>query len=225
MSNRQQVYFTFGRMNPVTIGHEKMVNEMINRARKNGAKAVVGISMSQDPLKNPLPPNKKLNLVQRAFANKKLNGIYQAQYIGNLTNQLRKKYGKNANFTIFVGENRRGKFIDKGFNIVGNITVPRPKGSISATEVRNEALRGNREFVSRSIPASIQGNTNQLIQLIQTRMHPNLVAKYLNEQKEKRKAAAAAAKKKKAEASAAANNTNKPPPTKTRKRGRATSSS
>jgi len=222
MSNRQKVYFTFGRMNPVTIGHEKMVNEMINRARRNGAKAVVGISMSQDPLKNPLPPNKKLNLVQRAFAGKKLNGIYQAQYIGNLTNKLRNKYGKNANFTIFVGENRRGQFVDKGFNIVGNMPIPRTGENVSATKVRNAALRGNRGFVSRSIPASIRGNTNQLINLIQNRMHPNLVAKYLNEQKEKRKAAAAAAKKRKAEAAAAANNNN--PPTKTRKRSRATSS-
>jgi len=224
MSNRQKVYFTFGRMNPVTIGHEFMVNELIKRARKNGAKAVVGISMSQDPLKNPLSPSEKLKLVKKAFDGKNLNGIYQAQYIKNLTNQLRNKYGKNANFTIFVGENRRGQFIDKGFNIAGNIAIPRTGENISATKVRNAALRGNRGFVSRSIPASIRGNTIQLINLIQNRMHPNVVAKYLNEQKEKRKAAAAAAKKRKAEAATAANTNNNPPPTKTRKRSRATSS-
>jgi hypothetical protein len=223
MSERKKVYFTFGRMNPVTIGHEFMVNELIKRARNNGANAVVGISMSQDPIKNPLSPSEKLELVKKAFGGKNLNGIYQAQYIMNLTNQLRKKYGKNANFTIVVGKNRKGNFIDKGFNIIGNIAVPRTAGNISATKVRNAALRGNSEFVSRSIPAIILGNTKKLIETIRSRMTQELVNKYLNDQKEKRKAAAAAAKKKKAEAAAAANN-NPPPPTKTRKRTRVTSS-
>ena len=221
MSNRQKVYFTFGRMNPVTIGHEKMVNAMIEQARKNGAKAIVGISMSQDPLKNPLPPNEKLNLVKRAFANKNLNGIYQAQYIGNLTKQLREKFGNKANFTIVVGENRRGQFVDKGFNVVGNIAIPRTGGNISATKVRNAAKRGNREFVSRSIPSFLRGNTNRLMGTIQNRMTQELVNKYLNEQKEKRKAAA---KKRKAEAAADTNNP-EPPLKKTRKRSRVTSAS
>jgi len=200
MSGRQKVYFTFGRMNPVTIGHEKMVNKMIVRARENEAKAVIGISMSQDPIKNPLSPAEKLNLVKRAFANKNknINGIYQVQYIKNLTNQLRLKYGENANFTIVVGENRKGNFIDKGFNIIGNIAIPRTGDNVSATKVREAAQRNNNSFVRESIPQGIRGNTNRLVNLIKTRMHPNVVAQYLNEQKEKRKAAAAAAKKRKA---------------------------
>jgi len=192
------VYLSFGRMNPVTVGHEKMVNYMIEKAGINGAKAIIGLSMTQNGHKNPLTPAEKLNLVTRAFKNKKLNGVYIEPHIIPLLAKLNKKY-PGAQFKIFVGSNRQGRFVDPKYfpSVIGNVVVPRPTGSMSATQVRNAAFRGDRKFFSESIPASILGNTNNLMKLIKTRRQNAIDANKAKAEAKKRKANTAANTRKK----------------------------
>ena len=63
----KKVVFTFGRFNPPTIGHEKLINAVVNHARKNGAENRIYISNSHDPKKNPLPPRDKKKFMSKAF--------------------------------------------------------------------------------------------------------------------------------------------------------------
>ncbi len=58
----------FGRMNPVTSGHEKLVNKVKDIAKQVGGSAHIVVSHSQDPQKNPLSATQKLKHVKRAFS-------------------------------------------------------------------------------------------------------------------------------------------------------------
>ena len=57
----------FGRMNPITVGHEKLVNKVKGIAQKVGGTAHIVVSHSQDPEKNPLSAAQKLKHAKRAF--------------------------------------------------------------------------------------------------------------------------------------------------------------
>ena len=54
----KSVYFTFGRMNPPTIGHEKLMRSLSEKSGKNPYR--VYLSQSQDKKKNPLSFTEKV---------------------------------------------------------------------------------------------------------------------------------------------------------------------
>lgn len=64
---KDKVVFTFGRMNPPTIGHAKLVDIVKREAGKRGADPHIYLSHSQDAKKNPLDYNAKIRLAQSAF--------------------------------------------------------------------------------------------------------------------------------------------------------------
>ena len=63
--------FTFGRMNPPTTGHEKLIHKTHAIAKSKGAKAHVVLSHSHDKDKNPLPQDKKMHYVSKIH-----NGVH-----------------------------------------------------------------------------------------------------------------------------------------------------
>lgn len=62
--------FAFGRMNPPTLGHEKLVNKVDEIGRRNRAQSKVFLTHSQDKKKNPLTQNQKLRFAKGAFGPK-----------------------------------------------------------------------------------------------------------------------------------------------------------
>ena len=60
--------FTFGRFNPPTTGHEKLIEAVAKQQKKNsGSKMYVFPSHSQDAKKNPLPHSKKIAYMRKMF--------------------------------------------------------------------------------------------------------------------------------------------------------------
>jgi predicted ABC-type ATPase len=57
----------FGRMNPITSGHEKLVNKVKDVAREVGGSHHIVLSHSQDAKKNPLSAAQKIKHAKRAF--------------------------------------------------------------------------------------------------------------------------------------------------------------
>jgi hypothetical protein len=57
----------FGRMNPPTAGHEKLVNKVKEVADKHNGDHVVVLSHSQDAKKNPLSPEAKVTHARNLF--------------------------------------------------------------------------------------------------------------------------------------------------------------
>ena len=60
----KHVVATFGRMNPPTTGHEKLVNHVKKLAEKHGGEAHVYLSHSHDAKKNPLSYEHKHKLAR-----------------------------------------------------------------------------------------------------------------------------------------------------------------
>ena len=58
---------TFGRMNPPTIGHQKLVDNVLRVAKQNGADPFVFLSHTQKKDKDPLDYNTKIAIAGKAF--------------------------------------------------------------------------------------------------------------------------------------------------------------
>lgn len=63
----KHVTFAFGRMNPPTTGHEKVVQKMHDVAKEKGGDIKLVVSHSQDSSKNPLSAEQKLKHVKKFF--------------------------------------------------------------------------------------------------------------------------------------------------------------
>lgn len=61
------VVFSFGRMNPITVGHEKLIDKIQSVAKSEGATPQVFLSHSQDKVKNPLSYDDKYKYARQAF--------------------------------------------------------------------------------------------------------------------------------------------------------------
>jgi len=61
------VVFSFGRMNPITVGHEKLVSKIQSVAKSEGATPQLFLSHAQDKVKNPLSYADKYKYARQAF--------------------------------------------------------------------------------------------------------------------------------------------------------------
>ena len=61
------VVFTFGRMNPPTIGHGKLIDKVLSVAKSSGAKAIIYTSKTEDDNKNPLPFRMKVKVLKDVY--------------------------------------------------------------------------------------------------------------------------------------------------------------
>ncbi len=57
----ESVVFTFGRFNPPTIGHEKLIKKVISQSKGNNYR--IYVSQSSDPQRNPLEYKEKVQLI------------------------------------------------------------------------------------------------------------------------------------------------------------------
>jgi predicted kinase len=97
---------TWGRLNPVTIGHEKLVNKVKSEAKKRGAMPHVYISHTQDKKKNPLDYNTKYNFARKAFGSVVTKS--NAKTIIQVLQEV-EKMGHNE-VTVIVGSDRVSEF-------------------------------------------------------------------------------------------------------------------
>ena len=59
--------FSFGRFNPPTTGHAKLVDVLSRIAKKVGGDPILFTSHSNDKKKNPLPHKIKINFLRKFF--------------------------------------------------------------------------------------------------------------------------------------------------------------
>jgi len=74
LDKTSKLVFAYGRFNPPTIGHDKLMREVISQARKNGANHIVYASASTDKRKNPLDQNTKIKFMKKMFPQNKIVG-------------------------------------------------------------------------------------------------------------------------------------------------------
>ena len=61
------ISITFGRFNPPTVGHEKLLAKVAQEAKSSGGEYRIYPSRSQDPKKNPLDPGTKIKFMRLAY--------------------------------------------------------------------------------------------------------------------------------------------------------------
>ena len=94
------VVLAFGRMNPPTIGHQKLVDTMASIASKYGTKAKLYLSHTQDKKKNPLSYEDKIRFAKKAFEPKVEVVESPARTVIEILTDL---YSKGVKNIVYVG--------------------------------------------------------------------------------------------------------------------------
>lgn len=165
--------FAFGRMNPPTTGHEKLINKVHEVAKANKASHVVILSHSQDPKKNPLSGESKLKHAKRFFpkTNLKLSSKEAPNFLHHAA-ELHKQGVTHLH--MVAGSDRAADFNERlhKYNGTGEgklynfkkITVhssgerdPDSEGTegMSASKMREHAKSGNFKEFKKGIPSHV----------------------------------------------------------------------
>ena len=175
--------FTFGRFNPPTVGHEKLVVAVANVARREGGEYFVYPSRSQDSKKNPLDQPTKIKYMKKMFPKHKKNIISST---GNNALEIASKLHDEGytNLVMVVGSDRVKEFkalLDRyngdedkahGFYDFNSIKVvsagerdPDADGveGMSASKMRQSAVEGDFKTFRKGTPPSLNDKDTKLM--------------------------------------------------------------
>ena len=108
VEEEKTVYFTFGRMNPPTVGHEKLLDVLARKAGRNPYR--VFLSQSQDSKKNPLNYAEKIKYARKMFP-KHARSIMLDKKVKTVFNAIQKLYDEGyKNVVMVVGQDRVREF-------------------------------------------------------------------------------------------------------------------
>ena len=172
---KKEITFTFGRLNPPTIGHGKLFDSVARVA--SGGTYRIYVSQSQDPKKNPLEYTQKVKYIRKMFP-KHARSVILDRDIRNLFDVLTELYDQGytqANFV--VGSDRVGEFERltakyngvKGrhgfYNFQGGVNVisagerdPDAEGvtGMSASKMRSAASANDFQTFSKGLPSGFK---------------------------------------------------------------------
>ena len=176
VEEEREIFFTFGRMNPPTIGHGKLMDVLMKKAGRNPYK--IYLSQSQDPKKNPLSYQQKVKHTRKMFPqharnvllNKKVKTVFDAAT--SLHDQGYKRV------TMVVGADRITEFqtlLNKyngvkgrhGFYNFEKISIvsagdrdPDAEGveGMSASKQRDNASRNDFTTFTQGVPSKMSNN-------------------------------------------------------------------
>ena len=187
----KSIAFAFGRFNPPTIGHEKLINK-VKSVPTNDYK--IYLSRSEDPKKNPLSPRDKLSIMKKMFPSHARNiEINQTNMVLDIATMLYKK--GYSDVTMVAGSDRVREFenILTKYNGVSSrhgmydfesIKVvsagerdPDAEGAsgMSASKMRAAAAKGDIKSFEKGLPRGVDADGI----MKQVRKGMNLAASYM----------------------------------------------
>lgn len=108
IEEEKTAFFTFGRMNPPTTGHEKLMNELSKKSGKNPYR--VYLSQSTDKKKNPLDFKYKVKTVRKFFP-KHARSVMLNKKVKNVFDAVTEMYNDGfKNIAMVVGSDRVNEF-------------------------------------------------------------------------------------------------------------------
>jgi len=108
LEEEREVYFTFGRMNPPTIGHGKVMDTLASKSGKSDYK--VYLSHSQNPKKDPLTYEQKIKHVRKMFP-KHARQVIMDKKVKNVFDVAAALYDQGyVKVNMVVGEDRIREF-------------------------------------------------------------------------------------------------------------------
>ena len=167
----KSIAFAFGRFNPPTIGHEKLINK-VKSVPTNDYK--IYLSRSEDPKKNPLSPRDKLSIMKKMFPSHARNiEINRTNMVLDIATEL---YNKGyTDITMVAGSDRVREFegiLKKyngvksrhglyDFNTINVVSAgerdPDAEGAtgMSASKMRAAAAKGDLKSFEKGLPSGV----------------------------------------------------------------------
>ena len=172
-AKQKTAVFSFGRLNPPTVGHQKLLQKIIQTAKQQAGYACMYVSHSQDPKRNPLSAKQKVAYVKKMFPKEvRQIEVKEDTSVRNAIDVATSLNGYYENLVMVVGSDRVKDFknlLNKyngvesthGFYKYNNIQIvsagerdPDAEGvaGMSASKMRAAAASGDYESFSLGLP-------------------------------------------------------------------------
>ena len=177
-AKQKTVVFSFGRLNPPTIGHQKLLQKIIQTAKRMSGQPMMVVSYSQDAKKNPLTAKQKISYIKKMFPKEARElKLKEDSSLRNAMDIATELNGKYDNLVMVVGSDRVNDFktlLNKyndveskhGYYKYQNIQIvsagerdPDAEGvaGMSASKMRAAAASGDYESFSLGLPSGFDG--------------------------------------------------------------------
>ena len=174
------ISITFGRFNPPTIGHEKLLKKVAQEAKGKGGEYRIYPSRTEDPKKNPLDTGTKVRFMRQAYPDH-ANSIIDNEEMRTIFDVLS---GLDADgyssVNIVVGGDRVSEFNSLATKYNGDLYTfddikvvsagdrdPDGEGveGMSASKMRKAAMEGDQESFNKGIPAAMSKKDKEAMYL------------------------------------------------------------
>ena len=174
------ISITFGRFNPPTIGHEKLLKKVAQQAKSSGGTYRIYPSRTEDPKKNPLDTGTKVRFMRQAYPDH-ANSIIDNEEMRTIFDVLS---GLDADgyssVNIVVGGDRVSEFNSLATKYNGDLYTfddikvvsagdrdPDGEGveGMSASKMRKAAMEGDQESFNKCIPAAMSKKDKEAMYL------------------------------------------------------------
>lgn len=173
-----KIILSWGRMNPPTIGHEKLVAKVKSLANKEMCDGAIYLTHTSDKKKNPLTYEEKIMYAQMAFGS--IVHASTSRTIIAVLKDLSKKYDE---LVLVVGSDRVEEFdtllntyngSEYKFDSIDVVSAGDREGNdieneYSASVLRELASQNNMNKFSHGLPSAIKSNSEEIFQIIRTR--------------------------------------------------------
>ena len=158
--------FAFGRMNPPTIGHEKLASKVESEARRRGAMPHIYLSHTQNATKDPLPYNVKITIAKKAFgkavttssAKNIIQIMQELENMGHTEVTLVAGSDRVPEFKTLLGKYNGKEYNFKKINVVSaGERDPDAQGveGMSASKLRAIAKEGDYDTFAKGMPSKL----------------------------------------------------------------------
>lgn len=173
--------FSFGRMNPPTIGHEKLVAKINAVAKQNNAMPHLYLSQSYDSNKNPLPYATKIALAKKAFGSMVMKS--RSKTLMQVAKELEDM--GHTKLIMVAGSDRVTEFKtllnkyngkDYTFDSIEVVSAgerdPDAEGAagMSASKMRAAAAAGDEKAFKSGLPKKLQSSASKVYQAVRDGM-------------------------------------------------------
>lgn len=174
----------FGRLNPPTVGHEKMIQRMAAVAKQHGTRAKLYLSQTQDAKSNPLAYAAKIKIATKAFG--RLVDVIHDPSIKTFFDLPRSLNGTVQHLIVVAGSDRLPEYkkkleayngkeytFDKIEVVSAGERDPDADGAegMSASKARALAKVGDVEAFKEALPTSVRGDAKSIMNAIRKGMN------------------------------------------------------
>ena len=179
---------SFGRLNPMTQGHQALIQQMIDLKRQSyNTTAIIYLSNTQDSKKNPLFPQEKLKYINKLFPTSYVHITYNPD-IKNLFSAVIHHSNQFDNLIVLCGKDREQEYTSKlnqynhkefeyaSIRVIADDRETVGNEQVSGTMLRNAVLNNDKATFANGLMGTAftkkESLINEIFDLLKTRLQP-----------------------------------------------------